>query len=139
MSKLSTFLHSLKRRKGLLIIIIAALLLEMLSAAQYYFTHDLMDDELEKRAEMELTLKAILIKNTLNAGEDLLKNHLWDIRENLWQPDSAASAVRRMVMLGRHIQGGSVAFLPNYYPSRGRLYEPYVRRDGDSLDRKSVV
>ena len=46
MSKLSTFLHSLKRRKGLLIIIIAALLLEMLSAAQYYFTHDLMDDEL---------------------------------------------------------------------------------------------
>lgn len=133
MSKLSTFLHSLKRRKGLLIIIIAALLLEMLSAAQYYFTHDLMDDELEKRAEMELTLKAILIKNTLNAGEDLLKNHLWDIRENLWQPDSAASAVRRMVMLGRHIQGGSVAFLPNYYPSRGRLYEPYVRRDGDSL------
>ena len=73
----------LRKRRGLLIIILAAGLLELLSAAQYYSTHFLMEEQLEKRAESELTLKAILIKSRLNSAEDDLQNHIWDIRENL--------------------------------------------------------
>ena len=68
----------------------AALLLELLSAVQYYNTRDLTETELEKRAEGELTLKAIFIKSTLNSAEDILKNHMCDIRENLLHPGSVA-------------------------------------------------
>ena len=64
-----SFLSSLKKRKGLLIIITAALLLEFLSGTQYYFTHRLLEKELELRAESELTMKAILIKSNLNDAE----------------------------------------------------------------------
>ena len=133
MSKQKNFILSLRKRKGLIIIIVAALFLELLSFVQYHYTHDMMEDNLEKHAEMELTLKAILVKSTLRSAEDVLKNHIWDIRENLSEPDSIHSAVVRMISLGRNLRGGSVAFVPNYYPSKGRLFEPYVQKTGDSI------
>lgn len=70
----------LRKRAGLVIIVLAAALLELLSGAQYLSTHQLLEETLEKRVESELTLKAILIKSTLNSAEDILKNHIWDIR-----------------------------------------------------------
>ena len=133
MSKQKNFILSLRKRKGLIIIIVAALFLELLSFVQYHYTHDMMEDNLEKHAEMELTLKAILVKSTLRSAEDVLKNHIWNIRENLSEPDSIHSAVVRMISLGRNLRGGSVAFVPNYYPSKGRLFEPYVQKTGDSI------
>lgn len=130
---MKSFIPSLGKRKGLLIIIVAAILLELISLVRYNYTRDLMEQNLEKHAEMELTLKAILIKSTLCSAEDILKNHIWDIRETLPQPDSVYSAVSRMISLGRNLRGGSVAFVPNYYPSKGELFEPYVQKTGDSV------
>ena len=93
------FIQSCKGRTELLIIITAALLLELLSASQYYLTRKMVEEQLEKRAEGELTLKAVLVKNNLNSAEDILKNHIWDIRENLSNPDSVFEALGRMIML----------------------------------------
>ena len=125
MSKLNNYLQSLSKRRGLLIIITAALLLELMSAAQYYYTHRIMEEELEKRAEGELTLKAILIKSTLNRSEDVLRSHLWDISRSLPNPDSVYLAVTRMVLHNRVVKGGGIGFVPGYFPSKGRLYELY--------------
>ncbi|MBR6179600.1 MAG: hypothetical protein IKR05_10960 [Prevotella sp.] len=100
------FIQSFKGRTELLIIITAALLLELLSASQYYFTRNMVEEQLEKHAENELTLKAVLIKSNLNSAEDILKNHIWDIRENLSQPDSVFEALGRMIVLSRSVQGG---------------------------------
>ena len=49
----------------------AALLLEGISGIQYLMTRQQMANELEKRAESELTLKAILIKSNMNDAEAL--------------------------------------------------------------------
>lgn len=65
---------SLKKWRSLLVIILAALLLEGISGTQYYLTRQIMEGELEKRAESELTLKAILIKSNLKDAEDILEN-----------------------------------------------------------------
>lgn len=139
MEMLDKFTQSLRSRTGLLVIITAALLLELLSASQYYFTRNMVEEQLEKRAEGELTLKAILIKNNLNSAEDILKNHIWDIRENLSHPDSISEALGRMIVLSRSVHGGAVAFMPDYYPSKGRLFEPYVLKKGDSIVKSQVA
>jgi sigma-B regulation protein RsbU (phosphoserine phosphatase) len=125
------YIKSLKKRQGLLIIILAALMLEVLSGVQYYYTHRLMEQELEKRAEIDLTMKALLIKSTLNDAEDILNNHMWRIEENLDEPDSAYTTMKRMVKLGAHLHGGCVGFEPHYYPEKGRLFEVYARRNAD--------
>jgi len=95
----------LRKRRGLLIIVIAALMLEMLSGAQFYLTRNIMADELELRAESELTLKAILIKNYFNSTEDLLRNCKWQIEAHLDQPDSAYSTMGRFVRLTPPTEG----------------------------------
>ena len=95
----------LRKRRGLLIIVIAALMLEMLSGAQFYLTRNIMADELELRAESELTLKAILIKSHLNDAEKLLRNCVWQIEANLNQPDSAYSTMGRFVHLTPPTEG----------------------------------
>ncbi len=138
MKMFDKFIQSFKGRTELLVIITAALLLELLSASQYYFTRNMVEEQLEKQAENELTLKAVLIKSNLNSAEDILKNHIWDIRENLSQPDSVFEALGRMIVLSRSVQGGAVAFLPNYYPEKGRLFEPYVLKKGDNIVKSQI-
>ena len=72
MNVLGKYKLSLRKWSGLLIIITAALLLELLSASQYYFTRILMGKELERLAETELTMKAILIKSLLNKSDTIV-------------------------------------------------------------------
>ena len=115
------YIKSLKKRQGLLIVIIAALTLEVLSGVQYYYTHRLMEQELEKRAELDLTMKALLIKSNLNDAEDILNNHMWRIQDNLDKPDSVYTTMKRMVKLGVHLLGGGVGFEPYYYPEKGQF------------------
>ncbi len=139
MKLLDKFRQFIRHRTSLLIIITAALLLELLSASQYYFTRVMVGEQLEKRAESELTMKAILIKSNINSAEDILKNHIWDIRENLYHPDSVYEALGRMIVLSRSVHGGAVAFMPNYYPSKERLFEPYAMKNGDSIVKKQIA
>jgi len=133
MNKLKKYILSLRKLKGLLIFIVAVLMLVLIAEVRNRYTRNIVEENLEKHAEMELTLKAILIKSTLRSAEDVLNNHIWHIRENLSHPDSVSSAVARMISLGHNLRGGTVAFVPNYYPSKGELFEPYVQQTGDSL------
>ena len=127
---------STKRRHRIsvtLIIILAAVLLELISAAQYYYSHKLLDEELDHRAETELMLKAIMVKNTLKMTERDLRNHIWDIKRNLNAPDSIYDAAKWFIINNERVMGGGMAFTPGYYPQKGRLYEPYAYRSGDSI------
>ena len=119
---------SLRKWRGLFIIILAALLLEGISGMQYLLTRHQMEDELEKCAESELMLKAILIKNYFNSTEDLLRNCMWQINAQLDQPDSAFTTMERFVRLNPNLKSAGVGFVPYYYPQKGRLFEVYARR-----------
>ena len=132
------FPNSMNRR-SVLLIITAAVLIELLSGVQYYTTHNLLEEELEKRAESELTMKAILIRSTLNAAEDMLKDHVWDIRQQLHHPDSVMRAVERLVVTNRYVCGGFMAFVPDFYASKGRLFEPYAHKKGDRVWMEQIA
>ncbi len=116
------------RWRGLPVIILAALLLEGISGVQYLLTRHHMASELEKRAESDLTLKAILIKGNLNDAEDLLRNSMWKVQAHLDQPDSLYVTLDRFVRLNPKLRGAAVGFVPNYYAEKGRLFEVYSRR-----------
>lgn len=132
-------LLSLGKRRGLLIVITAALLLEMLSAIQYYFTHHLMEDELEKRAEMELTMKAIITNGIINSSERLLKSHIMEVKDNLSNPDSLPGIVEWTLKYAPHLKGCGIAFRPGYYKGKGELFEPYALRTDSGILRLQVA
>ena len=122
-----------KSHSSLYVILTAAILLELISGIQYYYVHDLLSKELEHHTESELTLKAILIKSTLNATENVVRDHSRDVQRNLATPDSLFTAASLLVTAHPQFVSGAVAFRPYYYPDRGRLFEPWASRSGDSV------
>jgi len=121
-----------KKSRGLTLILLAALLLEVISGIQYYYTHCMLAEELEKRAELELTTKVILTKSNLNLAVNSVNGHLWDVMRNIHQPDSMLDVAECVLRSHKNLLGCGIAFEPNFYPAKGRLYEPYAYwHDGD--------
>ncbi len=122
-----------------MIIIAAAILLQAILAVQYYYTRSLLADELEKRAESEITMKAIIVKNTLNLAENSLKGHIWDLKRNLFQPDSSYSVMEWVLKSHPNLTGCWIAYVPNYFPEKGRLFEPFVWWDHGEIKHAEIA
>lgn len=120
-------------RSSLGIIVVAAILLEIISAVQYYYTRGLLEKELEARAETELLAKRSLLNNTVSATGQMLKDHLWDIGQQLPHADSIGNAMMRIVASNPVVAGSCMPFVPYYYPEKGKLFEPYAFRKGGQL------
>ena len=56
-------------------------------------------------------------------------NSLDKVRRNLHQPDSLYPIFKRVVSQNPNILGCGVAFEPDYYPQKGKWFEPYVARN----------
>ena len=123
----------LKANTSLTIIIAAAVLLEIISAVQYYYTRSLLAEELEHRAESEMTTKAIIVKNSLNMSEISLQGHIRDVKRNLSRPDSVFKALEWVLRTHPNVVGCGVAFAPYFYPEKGRLFEPYAYRENGEV------
>ena len=121
------------------IIIVAAVLLELISAAQFYSTRQLLGDELERKEEMGLRMKAIVIKSMLNSAKNTLHDHMWDMERNISEPDSMYGVAEWLVKMNPIIAGGGMAFMPNYYPEKGKLFEPYARRCDTTVVVKQIA
>ena len=119
--------------RNVLIIIVAAVLIELFSAVQYYTARDLVEEQLDYRAENEIRIKAIVIKGILNLQEYTLREHLWDIDRNLANTDSMMAATARIIARSHHAVGSFITFRPFFYPSKGRLFEPYAYREGEDI------
>ncbi len=139
MGRLKEIILSLRNRKGLLIVIVAVSLLELLSAAQYFFTHHLMEDELEKYAEMELTTKAIITKRIVEDTERTLKSHIMEVKYNLATPDSLFSILAQIAKYSPNMRGCGISFKPGYYKDKGRLFEPYALRTDTGIVRLQIA
>ena len=124
---------ALKGHKNVLFIIAAALLVELFSAAQYYYAHDLLEEELDHRAESELRVKAILIRGILNVMEKTVQEHVWDIYRNINRPDSMINVARRIIQKTPKAEGTCLVFRPGFYASKPRLFEPYAFKSGNGI------
>ena len=127
------------KNKVVLNIILAAVVLELISALQFYHTHQLLADELEQRAESEITMKVIVIKSALNVSENSLWGHLWDLERNIASPDSLYGVMEWVLKYHKNLTGCWAAFVPDYYPEKGRVYEPYAYWDHDSIVKKQIA
>ena len=124
---------------SLITIIAAAILLQGILAMQYYYTRSLLADELEKRAESEITTKAIVIKNALDLSENSLTGHVWDLKRNLFHPDSSYTVMDWVLKSHSHLTGCWVAYVPDYFPEKGRLFEPYAWRDRGEIKHAEIA
>jgi sigma-B regulation protein RsbU (phosphoserine phosphatase) len=133
MNRLRQIYEFFKMRKSLRLVVLAAVLLQVILAIQHYYTHRLLEKDLDRDAERELIMKAVLVKGILTANEAALISCEWSVRENLQNPDSVFNSGRWILQSTKHLDGCGIAFVPNYYPSKGRLYELYVNKDDETV------
>ena len=114
---------------SLAIIILAALLLQLASIVQYQYTRSMLIRELEDRMGSELSFKTGCIRNTLWEAEWTMQEHLGEMQEHLSHPDSLFEVTRSLIQVNPYAVGGCMAFVPDYYPSKGRLFEPYAYKE----------
>ena len=129
---------SILKNKVVLNIILAAIVLILISGAQFFYFQKILADELDIRAESELTMKAIVIKSALNLSENSLRGHLWDMERNIASPDSLDGVMERVLRSHPNLVGCWIAFVPNYYPDKGRLFEPYAYWDHGNIGTKVI-
>ena len=120
------------------IIIIAAILVELITLVEYRRFRMLTMDELETRTSIELRTKAEMIGHTLASAEATMQEHLWDIRRNLRDADSMFAVTGRLIASNPNVIGGCIAFVPDHYPEKGRYFEPYATKDGDSIQIEQI-
>ncbi len=124
---------------SLSILITAAVLIETTAVVQYVFTSRGIRREARYRAETELRMTSLHIRNVTTAVEVAVENMVWAVEHNLSHPDSIYPVGRRLVEQNPTIVGCGIAFIPDYYPEKGHWYEPYVTvRDNGSIEELQI-
>ena len=124
-----------RERKGsrLVLILLAALFLEVIAIVQYTYTRNMLNKEEERITRVELSMMSEVIRHTLEEAETTMRENAWSVRESLSHPDSLFGAAFRLVKNNPLVAGGCVAVIPDYYPEKGRLFEPYAHRKAGKI------
>ena len=121
------------------IVVIAAILVEVISVVQYQRTRRLMDEEMSARSRVVLHSVANDIAHTLELTETTMRENLWEIVDNLPCPDSSFTSIRLLIDDNPHVVGGCLAFVPYYYPAKGRLFEPYGHKEDGKIVLEQIA
>ena len=121
------------------IMVIAAILVEAISIVQYQRIRSFLDEEMNTRARVVLGSMAQKAGQALELTEATMRENLWEVRRSLSHPDSVFQAMVRLIDDNPHVQGGCIAFVPDYYPSKGRLFEPYAYRENGKIQVRQIA
>ena len=112
-------------------VVIAAVLVEIISISQYERLRSIMEEEMSSRSHVVVAALADRIQYTLDITETTMQENLWFVIRSMGHPDSVYFALERLIDDNPDVVGGYLAFTPDYYPSKGRLFEPYASKNKD--------
>jgi sigma-B regulation protein RsbU (phosphoserine phosphatase) len=119
----------------LTLILVAALLLELTSGVMYYSAQHIIHRTVEKLIDREMNALFLCIRNKLSKVEVTVDNMAWVVSDGLEEPNWMFSITKKLVENNPAILGATVSFVPNYYPQKGRWFEPYaVRRPDGTIE-----
>jgi sigma-B regulation protein RsbU (phosphoserine phosphatase) len=117
-----------RRVSRLVIVVIAAVLVEIISIAQYERVKSAMEEEMGVRARVVLGAMGAEVGHMMELTEATMRENMWKVQQDLEHPDSAFISLVYLVDDNPHVIGGFLTFVPDYYPSKGRLFEPYAKK-----------
>ncbi len=125
----------LRANANVVVIVTAAVILLLMLTGLMLYLRSMMEDELERYAERELTMKAMVIHGVLNQTEQSLWDFECRCREftEVTSETTVYEMLQDMTDANPHIIGCEIGFVPNYFPKQGSLFEPYVMETEDSV------
>lgn len=129
--KIRHWRRSRHTKSTLAIIITAVVLVEVISAVQYWYASEGIRREVRHRAESELKAKNLEIEKVTETVEAVSHSTLWLIEKHIDNPAEVDELLRGTMSSNTQLKGCGMGFVPGYYASKGRWYEPYVNRLAD--------
>ena len=114
---------NINNRGGLWIVLVAAAALEAISCVMYFTSRAAIRQEAELRAKTELRKAELEIDVHAIEMETAAKALALMAEKYVDQPDSIFSATRLAVSTLRANTSMAVAFVPDYFPKRGKFFE----------------
>lgn len=137
MSTEKTTIH--RSRSGVWVILIAAIVLQAISCIQYLTSRRAIRHEAEQRAKTELRKAELEIELHTIEMETAAKGLALLAEKYVDHPDSIYTATRLAVSTLRSNTSLAVAYIPDYFPKRGRYYEICSSRLGeDSIYTRNI-
>ena len=126
-------------RGGLWIILVAAAALEAISCTMYFTSRAAIRHEAEQRAKTELRRAELEIDVHAVEMETAAKGLAKMAEKHINQPDSIFSATRLAVSMLCTNTSMAVAYVPDYFPNRGRYFEACSSRiSEDSIYTRQI-
>ncbi len=121
--------QSLRSNAGLWLTLIAILAMESIACIQYFYTRATIKADAVYRAQSELRSAEQEI-NTIAVELETAAKMLAKMAEYcLNDPDAISGCVSTMLETIENVEGAGIAFVPDYYPQKGHLYEVYGTRN----------
>ena len=121
------------------IVVIAALMVEIISIAQYERISNMMSEEMDIRSRVVMGAMARDIEHLLQITETTMSENLWEVQRSIDNPDSVFPEMVRLIDDNPNVVGGCLAFVPDYYPSKGLLFEPFASKKGDTIIVRQIA
>ena len=79
------------------------------------------------------------MESMVKAVKIAARNNVAEVEDHLDSPEKVFDALEHELQLNTEYIGFAAAFIPDYYPSHGRWFEPYVRlTDSTHIERKQI-
>lgn len=125
------------RRYSITLVIVAAIIIEVIGASQYFMARYGARNELLAKAQRDMaeSQRVAVVKAEV---ETAINNAEHTVHLALGTPETSYSIASQIIKVNPHIIGVGIAFVPNYYKSRGKsgLYLPYTYDDQPSITSK---
>ena len=112
------------------VVAVTATLFLAISAFVAFSTSKMMEDE--ARSTVENVVKATVgrIDRQMTSVESAVENSAWIVAERISDPDYMFRITGELVRNNPFIVGSTVAFEPNFFPSKGYYYSAFSCKDG---------
>ncbi len=124
-------LHFVKIRFSLFVISIEALFVMLTTGVMYLSSEEVCLKLVRMIIDSEMDVITLTIRKNLGRVQNTVENVTWVVADDLQSPDLLFRDASHMVESNPDIYGTGIMFIPNYYPERGRWFEPYAVRKAD--------
>ena len=127
-SRLHKISHSLHARLTLWVMLTVVAVFTIVTLVITNVTRKAFLNSSEENAKSRIEIANQRINSVLVGVEGAIENVAPEVLDHLDKPDLLYGVVRQVLERNPSIIGSAIAFEPNYFPQKGKLFSPYAYR-----------